>query len=118
MTIGSDELDAWGQTLARFLRRLTCRCRSGVGVFQYLGDNLGPVYCVNCGRFRKGREPEQCNKYPCDCDLLGNDGLTHTERREYADRYARGPGNTRLTSKESAALHKMRERRRAEQKEA
>ena len=74
MTIGSDQLDAWGNP------------------------------------------PEQCNKYPCDCDLLGNDGLTHTERREYADRYARGPGNPNLTPKESAALNRWRERRRAERK--
>lgn len=53
MTIGSDQLDAWGKTLARLVRRLTCGCRNGVGVFRYLDGQLGPKQCVNCGRKRR-----------------------------------------------------------------
>lgn len=46
----------------------------------------------------------------CYDEPLGNDGLTDAERKEYADRYAAGPGRG-LDDKGRESLRKMRERR-------
>lgn len=41
--------------------------------------------------------------------LVGNDGLTAAERKEYADRYAEGPGRG-LDDKGRDSLRRLRER--------
>lgn len=50
-----------------------------------------------------------------DDELVGNDGLTDTERKEYADRYAAGPGRG-LTDQNRASIKQLRERRDDESK--
>lgn len=45
----------------------------------------------------------------CYDEPLGNDGLTAAERREYADRYAEGPGRG-LDDKGRESLRRLRER--------
>lgn len=72
----------------------------------------GAVYGKNLWQWHKEDRPS--THYSAEKSTLescyGNDGLTDAERKEYADRYAAGPGRG-LDDKGRESLRRLRERR-------
>ena len=75
----------------------------------------GAVYGKNLWQWHREERPsthlsaEKSTLESCYDEPLGNDGLTDEERKEYADRYAEGPGRG-LDDKGRESLRKLRER--------
>ena len=61
-------------------------------------------------KWQENKRKERSTLENCYDEPLGNDGLTDSERREYADRYAAGPGRG-LDDKGRESLRRIRERR-------
>lgn len=72
-------------------------------------SKVGSDVLTNSERLRT----EKSTLESCYDEPLGNDGLTAAERKEYADRYAEGPGRG-LDDKGRESLRRLRERHNAQ----
>ena len=70
---------------------------------------LSPSEAEALKKWQDNRREERSTIENCYDESLGNDGLTDAERKEYADRYAAGPGRG-LDDKGRESLRRMRER--------
>lgn len=70
-------------------------------------ENTRTIYQAACEAFKA-----ECNEFGCTCDRLGNDGLTHDERRAAATRHANTVARMTFTNREHLAIMRwLREKR-------
>lgn len=81
---------------------------------EQIAGPLSPSEAEALKKWLENKRKERSTLENCfDDEPIGNDGLTDAERKEYADRYAEGPGRG-LDDKGRESLRRLRERHNAQ----